>query len=115
MKFLADENLDNSIVRGVRRRSDRIDIVTIQEVGLSGMDDPAVLDWAAKERRILITHDVATITYYAYERMENNLPMVGVIEVKTGVSIGKAIADIVLIFECCQPEDLDGQIYYLPL
>jgi predicted nuclease of predicted toxin-antitoxin system len=58
--FLADENFNNQIVRGVLRQSPDIDIVRVQDVGLSGADDPDILAWAAQERRIVLTHDVAT-------------------------------------------------------
>lgn len=66
LKFIADENFDNTIVRGLFRRNLKLDIVRVQDVGLSGKDDPTVLEWAAQEGRILLTHDVATITRYAY-------------------------------------------------
>lgn len=69
LKFLADENFDNTIVRGLFRRNPTLDIVRVQDVGLSGKDDPTVLEWAAQEGRILLTHDVATITRYAYDRV----------------------------------------------
>lgn len=62
LKFLADENFDNTIVRGVFRRKPSVDIVRVQDVGLSGEEDPTILAWAAQEDRILLTHDVATIT-----------------------------------------------------
>ncbi len=78
MKFLADENFDNTIVRGLIRRKPEIDIIRVQDVGLSGEDDPIVLEWAAEEDRILLTHDVATITRYAYERMTAGKSMPGV-------------------------------------
>lgn len=41
----------------------------VQDAGLSGSDDPTVLEWAAQEGRVLLTHDVATITHHAYERV----------------------------------------------
>ena len=66
LKFLADENFDNTIIRGLFRRNLKLDIVRVQDVGLSGKDEPTVLEWAAQEGRILLTHDVATITRYAY-------------------------------------------------
>ncbi|WP_292836721.1 DUF5615 family PIN-like protein [Nostoc sp. JL33] len=47
LKFLADENFDNTIVRGLFRLSPEIDIVRVQDLGLSGKDDPTILDWAA--------------------------------------------------------------------
>jgi predicted nuclease of predicted toxin-antitoxin system len=47
MKFLVDENFDNTIVRGLLRRNPDIDILRVQDVGLSGKDDPTILAWAA--------------------------------------------------------------------
>ncbi|WP_228015825.1 DUF5615 family PIN-like protein [Leptolyngbya ectocarpi] len=61
LKLLADENLDNTIIRGLLRRNPSIDIARVQDVALSGKDDPTVLAWAAQEQRVLLTHDVATI------------------------------------------------------
>lgn len=46
MKFLADENFDNKIVRGLLRRNPDIDIVNVRDIGLAGKDDPTVLEWA---------------------------------------------------------------------
>jgi hypothetical protein len=115
MKFLADENFDNNIVRGLLRRQPDIDIVRVQDVGLSGKDDPTVLEWAAQEDRILLTHDVATITRYAYERVAESKPMPGVIEVTSDTSIGKVIDDILLLLSCSFDGELEGQIYYFPL
>lgn len=60
LALAADENFNNDIVRGLRRRMPELDIVRIQDAGLSGADDPTVLEWAAREGRILLTHDVST-------------------------------------------------------
>jgi predicted nuclease of predicted toxin-antitoxin system len=114
MKFLADENLDNNILRGVLRRKPDLDLVRVQDVGLFGKDDPTVLSWAAQEERILLTHDVATITHYAYDRTAKNLRMPGVIEITASASLGKAIEDILLFIECGVDGELEGQILYLP-
>lgn len=43
LKLLADENFDNTIIRGLLRRNASIDIVRVQDVALSGKDDPTVL------------------------------------------------------------------------
>ena len=115
IKLLADENLDNTIIRGLLRRNPDIDIVRVQDIDLPGEDDPIVLEWAADKGRILLTHDVATIPRHAYERVANNLAMPGVIEIHTDAPIGRVIEDLFMILECGTPEDLDGQIYYLRL
>lgn len=114
MKFLADENLDNNILRGLLRRQPSLDLVRVQDVGLFGKDDPTVLAWAAQENRILLTHDVATITHYAYQRTARGLKMPGVIEIIASASLGKAIEDILLFVECGLEGELEGQILYLP-
>jgi len=81
LKLAADENFNNDIIRGLLRRKPDLDIVRIQDVGLSGADDPTVLGWAAQEERILLTHDVKTITRYAYKRVDADQAMPGVFEV----------------------------------
>lgn len=81
MRLLADENLNGSIIRGLLRRRPDLDIVTVQQVGLSGATDPAVLDWAAAANRLLVTHDVNTIPRFATDRIEAGQPMPGIIEV----------------------------------
>ncbi len=47
LRLVADENFNNDIVRGLLRRKPDLDIVRIQDAGLSGADDPAVLEWAS--------------------------------------------------------------------
>src|SRR5436853_7712045 len=69
LKLATDENFNNSILRGLLRRRPDLDIIRVQDAGLSGADDPIVLDWAATEGRVLLTHDAATITKYAFERI----------------------------------------------
>ena len=115
LRLAADENFNNDIVRGVLRRNAAVDIVRIQDVGLSGADDPTVLEWAAQTGRALLTHDVATITHYAYERVRSDRPMPGVFEVGRGVPVGRAIEDILLLAEYSLEGEWDGQVVYLPL
>ncbi len=115
MKLLADENFDNTIIRGLLRRNSNIDIVRVQDVGLSGENDPTVLAWDAQEGRILLTHDVATITRYAFERVTQGQSMPGVIEVSLVAPIGRVIEDILLFLECSLEGELEGQVQYFPL
>lgn len=115
IRFLADENFDNDIVRGVWRHDRDIDILRVQDVGLLGADDIAILEWAAIENRVLLTHDVRTITVFAHQRVKNGLPMPGVFEVSKEVSVGSAIRDILLIAEFSIENEWEGQVRYFPL
>jgi hypothetical protein len=115
VKFLADENFNNDVVRGIFRQNPTIDLIRAQDVGLSSTPDPIILEWCAKEGRILLTHDVATMTRYAYERVVAELPMPGVIEITRQVPIGLVIEELLIIAECSEANEWEGQVSYLPL
>ncbi len=115
MRLAADENFNNRILRGLLRRRPELDIVRVQDVGLSGGDDAAVLAWAAREGRVLLTHDVTTMRRPVEERNTAGLPMPGVFEVSQQTPIAQAIEDILLLAECSLEGEWEGQIQFLPL
>jgi hypothetical protein len=115
LRLAADENFNADIIRGLLRRLPNLDIVRIQDVGLSGADDPAVLEWSAHERRIVVTHDVSTLPRYASERVAAGRPMPGVFAASSTASIGRVIDDLLLLAECSLEQEWEGQVLYLPL
>lgn len=115
LSFIADENFNNDILRGVRRRNGAIDIVRAQDIGLSGVVDPIVLGWAAQSGRLVLTHDVSTMTRYANDRVQMGQPMPGLVEASRELPIGKVIQDILLLAECSREGEWEGQTMYLPL
>lgn len=115
LRFLADENFNNQIVRGILRRSSDIDLLRVQDMGLSGADDTTVLAWSAQAGRIVLTHDVSTMTTFAYQRIQAGLSMPGLFEVSRRVSVGLAIEEIILIAECSLEGEWEGQVRFLPL
>ena len=115
LALAADENFNNDIVRGLLRRKPDLDIVRVQDAGLSGSDDPVVLESAAQQGRVLFTHDASTMTYHAYERARTGKRMPGVFEVNREVPIAQAIEDILLLAECSVEGEWEGQVRYLPL
>jgi hypothetical protein len=115
VRFVADENLDNDIVRGLLRRDPNLDIQRLQDVGLTGADDITVLEWCAREGRVLLTHDVSTITRHAYERIKTGQPMPGVFEISRTLPIGSVLEDLLLLAEYSIDGEWEGQVRYLPL
>ena len=113
--FAADEDFDNDILRALQRRLPGIDIIRVQDVGLSGYDDPTVLEWAANNGRILLTHDISTMTRHTLERVRAGLAMPGVIAVPQRINIGRVLDDLALVVTCGDPQDLSGRLLYLPL
>lgn len=84
-------------------------------MGLRTFDDPAVLEFAAVEGRILLTHDVATMVTYAYERVAAGLPMPGVIEIPEVLPLSAVLEDLLLICQTSRPDDWSGRVTFLPL
>jgi hypothetical protein len=110
-----DENFNNDVIRGRLRRNPAVDEVRVADAGLGGADDHAVLAWAAADGRVLVSHDVATLSAFAYERVEAGPPMPGLFEAGPAVPIATAIEDLLLVAECSLPGEWEGQVRYLPL
>ena len=115
LRLAADENLNNDIIRGLLRRNPDVNISRIQDVGLSGLDDPRVLAWAAAEGRILVAHDSRTMPRYAYQRVTEGLSMPGVFIVPQSLSVGQTIDDLLLLCQCSFEAEWEGIVLYLPL
>lgn len=78
-------------------------------------DDPTVLAWAARERRVLMTHDINTIPHFAYQRVAAGASMPGIFEVRDSIPIGQAIEDLLCLAECSRDGEWEGQVIFLPL
>ena len=115
LKLAIDENFNRDIVRGLLRRRPTLDVLRVQEAGLAGADDPTVLAWAATEGRILFTHDVSTMTRFAYERIAAGLAMPGVFEVSPLLPVRDVIEEMLLIAEASVEGEWEAQVRYLPL
>lgn len=115
MRRLADENFNNDILRSLRQLNPTIDIVRAQDEGLTGVDDAGLLAWSAERDRIVLTHDVTTLTGHAYDRASQGKRMPGILEVSRRLPIRSVTEDILLLDECSLPEDWESQVRYLPL
>lgn len=115
MDFLADENFNGKLLAGLQRRLPDTNILRVQDTDIEGAPDPALLEWAAQQNRILLTHDVQTITGFAYDRVKHGLPMPGVIEVRIVETIGKTIDDLELLIGGSTEEEFENQVRYIPL
>jgi len=99
LKLISDQNFNARILRDVSRRVTALDLVRSVHVGLDGVDGPVLLEWAAAEGRILLTHDVNTIPRFAYDRVRAGLTMPGVFLVSSSMRIGQAIDELTFVIE----------------
>ena len=82
---------------------------------LAGSNNSSVLEWAAEEGRVPLTHDIATMPGFAADRLEAGLPMPGMFLISQRRSIGDAIEELLLIADYSLDDEWDGKITYLPL
>jgi hypothetical protein len=58
--------------------------------------DPAALEWAATENRVVVTHDVSTLAGHAFARVAAGNSMTEVFATPSLLEVGRAIDDLLL-------------------
>jgi predicted nuclease of predicted toxin-antitoxin system len=115
IRLLADENFNGKAIRAIRRELPDADIVRVQDTEIYQAPDPEVLEWAATQGRILLTHDVETMIGYANERLAVGLPMLGLIVANKDVTVGQLVNDLLMIITASEMSEWENRIIYLPL
>jgi hypothetical protein len=115
LSFLSDENFNGDIIRGLFLRQPKLDLLRVQDVGLQEVDDPIILEWAAINNRILLTHDRATMPGFAYERLNKGEGMAGMFVVNDRMPARQVIDELVLLVDCSEQTEWKETILYLPL
>ena len=114
VRFLADEDLDADIIGGLRSREPAIDILDVKITGLRGTKDPALLELAAQQDRILITHDRRTMTRHLRGRLAAGKSNPGLFIVPQRSAIGAIVESLLLVWSASQAEEWRNRVEYLP-
>ena len=114
-RFLADEDLRRDIIRAARRLEPRIVTSTVQDEGLGGAPDDAVLEFASAEGWLVVSHDVNTMKAAAEARLDGGQEMNGLFLVPQSRATSTVAESLVLICSASEAEEWRGQVVYLPL
>ncbi|MGH7963627.1 MAG: DUF5615 family PIN-like protein [Candidatus Binatia bacterium] len=114
VRFQADADFNQNIVRAVRRRQPAADFQTAHEAGLHGLDDETVLDLAAREGRLLVSHDRRTMPLH-FATFIATRTSAGVILIAQDLSIVQAVEDLLLIWEASEAEEWVNRLDSIPL
>lgn len=114
IRFLADENLRRPIVLGVRRREPSTNFVQAYEAGAAGKGDLTVLQIAAEQNRILVSHDLRTVPQH-FRHFITHQASPGVILIPQKLPLSTAIEQLLLIWLASEAEEWVNQIRFLPL
>lgn len=114
IRFLADADLNHAIVAAVLRRAPEADFRSATDAGLPGLHDLEVLALAAREGRLLVTHDQNTMPRFFSEFIAKRASS-GVIVVRQKLTVASVLDDLVLIWTASRAEEWTNRIVYLPL
>ncbi|MGE3541566.1 MAG: DUF5615 family PIN-like protein [Candidatus Tectimicrobiota bacterium] len=113
-KFLADANFDMVIFVAAKRRERAFDYQTALEAGLTCLQDAEVLTTAAREGRVLVTHDVRTMPqHFAAFIGEYTSP--GVLLVPQSLPRRQVVEDLLLVWSAMEAEEWINRIMSFPL
>jgi hypothetical protein len=115
IRFLADADLNDAIVSGCLRREPTIDFLSANDAKLQGLTDPEVLLIAAKEDRILVSHDFQTMPEHFGDFLGAYGSSPGVFLVAQYLPVGEVIDELVLIWTATAAEDWKDRILRIPL
>lgn len=114
MRFQADADLNQIIGTAIVRRVPEIDFTTATAGGLEGLSDLDVLALAAREGRILVTHDQTTMPTHFGEFIRST-PSPGLIVVPQTLPAREVVDALILFWAAAQPEEWVNRIVYLPI
>jgi hypothetical protein len=115
VRFLADADLNKAIVSGVVRRAPSIDFLTAQVAGLRRMNDPEVLALAAKDQRVLVSHDVGTMPAHFRSFRSAGNKSHGLFLIPQRLDVGVAIDELLLIWLASAASVWENRLEWLPL
>ena len=114
VRFQADADLNEILVKAVLRREPGIDFQTASAAGLAGLSDQDVLALAAKSGRVLVTHDRKTIpTHFAQSIAAQS--SAGVLIVPQRLPVAQVVEDLILIWAATEAAEWTNRMHSLPL
>ncbi|MBA4063799.1 MAG: hypothetical protein C0501_08820 [Isosphaera sp.] len=116
MRVVTDFDFNGRVVRGVLRVRPGFDLIRVQDTGLAqDTPDPDLLEWAAQNDRIVLTHDRNTMVGFATGRVAAGLAMPGVFVADNTAPFRRIIDDLLLIDDLTAQADWSDRVEYLPL
>jgi Domain of unknown function (DUF5615) len=113
VRFYMDEQVPRQITVGLRMRN--VDVLTVQEDGRAGLDDPKVMARAIELQRVLFTRDDDFFAI-ANAYLEAGTDFTGIVFGHQQLtSIGDCVRDLEFIANAGEMADFVNYVQYLPL
>jgi hypothetical protein len=105
---------NHDILRGLLKRIPDLDFVTPSQLGNITESDANHLVWALENRRVVVSHDVNTMSDAANRKLKNGEPIFGLILVPQSMAVGDAVNELEIIILCSDENEFENLIKYLP-
>lgn len=108
MKIYADENIERSIIEGLRRR--KVEVVSARELGYLSKPDEFHIKKASEIKAVILTHDIDFLRIVSGQGIKH----AGIIfSHPKNVSIGQCIKGVELISNILTEEEMENHIEFL--
>lgn len=114
LRLFFDHDFNHRILRGLIQRIPELDYITPGQLKNIAESDENHLVWALENQRVVISHDVNTMTEAANQRLRNGKPIFGLILTPQEMPIGDAVAELEIITLCSEEDDFVNLVKYLP-
>jgi predicted nuclease of predicted toxin-antitoxin system len=114
IRFQADADLNQIIVAAVVRRVAQVDFRTATTAGLAGLTDAEVLALAARDGRILVTHDQTTMPRHFGEFVRSTKSP-GLIVVPQSLAVREVADSLILVWSATDSGEWINRMIYLPI
>jgi hypothetical protein len=114
-KFIGDADLNEDLIRGMRRNESGVDFLAASEGGTRGLPDRQVLELAASTGRVVVSHDRNTMAGEFYRFLADGHSSPGLIIVEQELDEGEAIEELLLVWAASRPDELPDQIFWIPM
>lgn len=114
IRYQADADLNEIILLAAVRREPTMNFQTAYAAGLANLKDSEVLAIAAREGRILVTHDQRTMPRHFADFLGKNKSS-GVLVVPQHIPAPVVAENLLLIWSVTEAEEWIDRICFLPL
>ncbi|MDO9351609.1 MAG: DUF5615 family PIN-like protein [Deltaproteobacteria bacterium] len=116
-RFLLDEHIPRAIQRQLRRQRPDLEVLAIGDPGAppAGTSDPNILNWIEQNNYILVTENRSTIPTHLSNHLSSGRHIPGPFWVRPGVTIGRMIEELYLIWLVSSVEEFKDRTLFIPL
>jgi hypothetical protein len=118
--YVLDENLRGELWKTLRRHNARAaDPVSVTRVGDApdlplGSDDPAILSWAERAGRVLVSRDKSTMIAHLADHLRAGHHSPGVFLIRPGGRLADVISFLILASHAGDEDQWRDQVAYIP-